>query len=134
MVSGVVIARILGPEALGLWAILQLIPGYAEAFGRLKFDISAVYFLGKKKAQLGEMIFTLNLLALITSSIIIAIFLFKFDWFYSHLFKNSITDMRHLALGILLVIPLQFLNTNYNYIHLTLSKIKRYINVSFSRR
>ena len=47
----VAVARILGPEMIGLWVILLLIPGYAEAYGRLKFDIVAVYFLGKKKAR-----------------------------------------------------------------------------------
>jgi O-antigen/teichoic acid export membrane protein len=43
LITGIVIARKLGPELMGLWAILQLIPGYAEAFGRLKFDVAAIY-------------------------------------------------------------------------------------------
>ena len=48
IITSVIIARKLGPDMRGLFAILLLIPGYAEAFGRLKFDIAAVYFLGKK--------------------------------------------------------------------------------------
>ena len=64
LLMGVAVARILGPEMMGLWVILLLIPGYAEAFGRLKFDIAAVYFLGKKKAKMGEMVFILNFLVL----------------------------------------------------------------------
>jgi len=47
-ITGAIIARTLGPEGFGIWIILQMLPSYAEAFGRLKFDIAAVYFLGKK--------------------------------------------------------------------------------------
>jgi O-antigen/teichoic acid export membrane protein len=126
MLSGVVIARKLGPESLGLWAILQLIPGYAEAFGRFKFDVAAVYFLGKKKAKLGEMIFTLNLLAVATAGLIIIIILFNFDWIYTQLFKNSPVNMNQLATIILAIIPLQFLNTNYSYLHIFREDIKTY--------
>ena len=42
--TSVIIARKLGPEMLGVFVILSLIPSYAESFGRLKFDIAAVYF------------------------------------------------------------------------------------------
>ena len=47
--TSIVIARKLGQELLGVWVIISLIPGYAEAFGRTKFDLAAVYFIGKKK-------------------------------------------------------------------------------------
>ncbi|RZB29747.1 MAG: hypothetical protein SRB1_02027 [Desulfobacteraceae bacterium Eth-SRB1] len=126
MISGVVIARKLGPELLGLWAILQLIPGYAEAFGRFKFDIAAVYFLGQKKTTLGEMVFTLNLLALITGVLIVSVFVWQFEWFYSYLFKNSPVNMRLLAYYTLAIIPLSFLLTNYNYLIIFLEDIKTY--------
>ena len=46
--TSIVIARKLGPELLGIWIIISLIPAYAEAFGRTKFDLAAVYFIGKK--------------------------------------------------------------------------------------
>jgi hypothetical protein len=49
ILTSVIIARKLGAEMLGVFVILSLIPSYAESFGRLKFDIAAVYFLGKKK-------------------------------------------------------------------------------------
>jgi O-antigen/teichoic acid export membrane protein len=126
MLSGIVVARKLGPESLGLWAILQLIPGYAEAFGRFKFDIAAVYFLGKKKVRLGEMIFTLNLLGLTTALLIIIVIIFQFEWLYSQLFTNSPRNMRQLAYYTLAIIPLQFLNTNYSYLHIFREDIKTY--------
>ena len=46
--TSIVIARKLGPDLLGIWIIISLIPAYAEAFGRTKFDLAAVYFIGKK--------------------------------------------------------------------------------------
>jgi len=49
LITGVLIARILGPSALGIFGILSMVPAYAEGFGRIKVDIAAVYFIGKKK-------------------------------------------------------------------------------------
>jgi len=54
IITGAIIARTLGPEGFGIWIILQMLPSYADAFGRLKFDIASVYFLGKKKHGLGN--------------------------------------------------------------------------------
>lgn len=126
LITGIVIARKLGPELMGLWAILQLIPGYAEAFGRLKFDIAAVYFLGKGKTTLGEMVFTLNLLMLITSVLIVSVFVWQFEWFYSVLFKNSSVDMRLLVYYTVAIIPLQFLYMNYVYLNIYREDIRTY--------
>ena len=69
--TSVVIARKLGPEMLGIYVILTLIPLYAESFGRGKFDIAAVYFLGIQKYGMDEMVITLNVLALATSGLIV---------------------------------------------------------------
>ena len=65
--TSVIIARKLGPEVFGVYLILLLIPSYAECFGRLKFDAAAIYFLGKQKYRLSEMVVTLNFFALFTS-------------------------------------------------------------------
>ena len=105
LATGIVIARFLGPTMMGLWVILLLIPGYAEAFGRFKFDIAAVYFLGKRKTSIGEMVFILNILALLTSIILVSLFIWQFDWFYTRLFHGSPVDMRLLTYFILLIIP-----------------------------
>ena len=126
LLMGVAVARILGPEMMGLWVILLLIPGYAEAFGRLKFDIAAVYFLGKKKAKMGEMVFILNFLALLTSLILVSFFLLNFDWFYSQLFHSSQVDMHLPTYIILLIIPLQFIFLNYSYLYIHRENITVY--------
>src|SRR3990172_2172297 len=92
IVSGAIIARVLGPTTMGIWIILLMIPSYAEAFGRLKFDIAAVYFLGKDRHRLGEMTFILNVVALICSTTLIILFCWKIDFFNAYLFKNAIVQ------------------------------------------
>lgn len=124
--TSVVVARKLGPEMMGLWTILLLIPSYAEAFGRLKFDIAAVYFLGKKKVPLGEMTFFLHIIAIVTSLVITIIFIANFSWFYQLLFKKSTINMQELTFGVLLVIPLRMLFSNYVYLLIFKEDIKTY--------
>lgn len=115
LLASVIIARKLGPEMLGVFIILSLIPLYAESFGRLKFDIAAVYFLGKQKYLIGEVLLTLNLLALATSGLIVGVIVWQFDWIYSLLFSKTKYDAITLAHFILLQIPLHFLWMNYSY-------------------
>ena len=110
----------------GLYAILLLIPSYAEALGRIKFDIASVYFLGKKKATIGEMVFLLNFIAIITSAIIILLFLIQYDWIYLKLYQNVKVDMHLLTFTILGIIPLRFISSNYTYILIYLEDIKTY--------
>lgn len=114
--TSVIIARKLGPEMLGVYVILLLIPSYAESFGRMKFDIAAVYFLGKKKYSMGEVVLTLNLLALATSGLIVGLILWQFDWIYGLLFSKTEYNATFLMYFILLQIPLHFLWMNYSYL------------------
>lgn len=116
IVTGVVVARKLGPEAMGIWTILQMVPSYAECFGRLKFDMAAVYYLGKRKYELGEMVFNLNLLAVGMSAVILGLIALKYDWVYGHLFGKSDVDVRGLMAIMMVQIPAQFLYMNYSYL------------------
>jgi len=126
LITSVVVARTLGPSALGLWVILQMILGYAESFGRMKWDIAAVYFLGKKKHEIGDVVFTLNALAIITSLLIIALVLWRFEWLYQVLFAKSEADVRVFMYVILPQIPLQFLSLNYSYLYIFREDVKTY--------
>ncbi len=126
LVTGVIIARMMGPAVLGLWIILQMIPAYAEGFGRVKFDIAAVYFLGKKKYHVGDVVFTLNFIAILTSGVIIGLFLANLDWCYRLLFGNSSADVHLFIYFMLLQIPLQFLYLNYSYLLLYREDVKNY--------
>ncbi len=126
IITGAVIARELGPDLRGLYAIILLIPSYAEAFGRIKFDVASVYFLGKKIIALGEMLFILNLLAIFTSVTLIAIFLWQYDWIYLHLYRNTTVDAHLLTYTVLCLIPLQFISLNYIYIFVFQEDVKSY--------
>lgn len=126
LVTGIIVARVLGPESLGLWAILQLIPSYAESFGRMKFDVAAVYYLGKGKYKIGDVVFTLNVLALITSFTIITIILWQSDWLYHTLFANSRTNVKYLMFLVLPQIPLHFLYMNYSYLFIHREDVNSY--------
>lgn len=126
MLTGIVIARELGPDLMGIWTILLLIPGYAEAAGRTQYDQSAVYFMGKKVADLREITFILHLTALASVIIIGGIFLSQFEWFYHRLFTNIGPDVRILAATIFLVFPLRLVFLNYSYLALAQEDIKGY--------
>jgi O-antigen/teichoic acid export membrane protein len=124
--TSAVIARKLGPDMLGVSTVLFLIPSFAEAFGRMKFDVAAVYFLGKQKYGIGEVVWTLNVLALVTGGLIVAVVLWQFDWLYGLLFSKSSLDARYLLYLVLLGIPLQFLWMNYSYLLLHKDDIVTY--------
>lgn len=126
LITGVIVARKLGPEAMGLWIILQLIPSYAEAFGRMKFDIAAVFFLGKGKYGIGDMTFALNMLAIFTSVAIVIPIVWQFDWFYKILFGKTDAHVESLMYLILLQIPLHFLLMNYTYLYIYREDVKTY--------
>ena len=68
--TGVVIARVLGPEILGSWVLLSIVSAYAEGFGRLKTDIASVYFLGSKKADELEIFFSTTFFAIINKMLV----------------------------------------------------------------
>jgi Membrane protein involved in the export of O-antigen and teichoic acid len=129
LLTGIVIARQLGPEMMGVWTILLLIPGYAEAFGRLQFDQSAVYFIGKKKADIGEITFLLHVVAVVATAIIISIFFVGFDWFYGQLFKNVELDARAFAYAILSLFPLRLIYINYSYLLIAQEDVLAYNSV-----
>lgn len=126
MVTGVIVARKLGPEILGIYVILAMIPTLAESFGRMKFDVAAVYFLGKKKYTEVETLKTLNFMALFTSGLIVSVVLFEFDWLYGLLFAESEYDASGLMVFILLQIPLHFLLMNYSYLIIQKEEVQTY--------
>lgn len=93
-----------------------MIPSYAEAFGRMKFDIAAVYLLGKGKYQVGEVVYTINILAIASSIIIIIPIVWQIDWIYAKLFDVTGPDVKYLIYFVLPQIPLHFLYMNYSYL------------------
>lgn len=126
LLTGVIVARQLGPVSMGLWVILSMIPSYAESFGRLKFDVAAVYYLGKGKYRVGDVVSTLNVLALCSSLCIVLPIIWKLDWIYSKLFANSSVDVKHLIYFVLPQIPLHFLYMNYSYLFIHREDVATY--------
>lgn len=129
LVTSIVIARILGPVDLGIWYILLMIPGYAEAFGRLKLDIASVYFLGKGKYKLGEVYFNLIIISLLSSAVIIILFFWQKNFISINLLKNSLSS-NFLVYLMFAYIPLNFIITNYSYLFLAGDDVKGYNNLS----
>jgi len=126
LVTGILLARFLGPSALGIFGILSMVPAYAEGFGRIKVDIAAVYFIGKKKYLREEVYYNINLIALISSAIIVSIIILNFNFFYEWLFKNEEMDYRAYMFGMLVQIPIHFLYMNLAYFHIANENVKIY--------
>jgi len=124
--TGIVIARELGPEYMGVWTVLLLIPGYAEAFFRLKFEHSSVYFINKKKASFGEVTFLLHCIAVLVSIAVFVIYVVFFEFFYSSVFVNTAGDFRDYALWIFIVFPLRLFYLNYSYLLIAREEIHKY--------
>lgn len=125
LITSIIIARKLGPELLGIWALISLIPSYAEAFGRIKFDLAAVYFIGKKKYKEKEILYHLNGVVLITSIIIVClIFIFK-ENIIQLLFNGDFNNLIYIYV-IIIIIPLNFFCLNYTYILISREDVKSY--------
>lgn len=133
LVTGAVVARKLGPEMLGSWVVLQIIPTYAEAFGRLKTDVASIYFLGKKRYSLGEVVIAINAIALTTSAIYIGVGVWQADWIYHFLFRRSTTDLRPYLYMMLAQVPLLFLYMNYAYLHIAREDVVAYNRMTILR-
>jgi O-antigen/teichoic acid export membrane protein len=123
--TSIVIARKLGPELLGIWVIISFLPGYAEAFGRIKFDLAAVYFIGKKRYTENETLYHLNIVATISATFIITL-IFFFDNYINQLLFNGETNSLTLIYAILPIIPLNFFFLNYSYLLISREDIKYY--------
>jgi len=126
LVTGIIVARTLGPVALGIFTILSLVPSYAEAFGRLKVDVASVYFMGQKTFRREDILFNLNLIALASVGTILAIILWQFGPIYDWLFKNETGNYKTELLVTMIQIPLQFLYLNYAYFHVAEENIYVY--------
>lgn len=126
ILTGVVIARTLGPELLGIWVLLSLVSAYAEGFGRLKTDVSSIYILGSRKARPEEILFSSTFFASTSSLIIVAFLLWQFDNIESLLFRSADVRYNQELMYIVLLIPFEFLLLNLSYFFLALEKVLIY--------
>ena len=118
MVTSLIVAHMLGPYLAGIWIILALIPSYAELLARIKADAAAIFYLGKGIYALGDVIFTLNAIALVTSIVILLPIFIWFDAFKEALFGANTQNIGVLMYIMLMQIPINFLYLNYTYLHI----------------
>lgn len=126
LATGIIVARTLGPAALGVWVILYLVPSYAEALGRLKVDSASVYFIGQKTFRREDILFNINLIGLASAGVVLAVIMWQFDPIYEWLLKNEAGDYKTEFLVLMAQIPLQFLYLNYSYFHIADESIRAY--------
>lgn len=136
LVSSIVVARKLGPELMGIWLILMLIPTLAEAVGRIKMDVASVYFIGKKRVTVGEMSFLLHTMSLLSAGVVILLF-FALRPMIEIWFLKSVLIDDVLIYLVLVKIPLVFIVMNYSYLLISKEDVKSYnmvtlINVVFA--
>ena len=127
ILTGVIVARTLGPNLLGVWVLLSLVSSYAEAFGRIKTDIASVYILGsEKKAKPEEVLFSITFFALITSLLITLVLFWQLELIESILFKNTDLNYKKELICIIFFIPFEFLLHNFSYFYIALENVVFY--------
>ena len=127
--TSVVVARYLGPEGVGLYIILLLIPAYAEAFGRPYFDYSLIYFVGKKKENLSSSLYLVNLMSFIMVIFLSIVFLIYFKEFKAILFSETVVGYASLMTCFFFIFPLRLLYLNYSHAFQAEKKIEKYNNM-----
>ena len=132
ILTGALVARKLGPDLLGVWVLLSLVPSYAEAFGRLKNDVASVYILGSKQEKPQEILFFNNFVALITSLSISLALLWQLDFIDQMLFNQSTSHKYELFL-LICFIPFEFLLLNYSYYFIAQENVSTYNKLNLYR-
>ncbi|HEV2145968.1 MAG TPA: polysaccharide biosynthesis C-terminal domain-containing protein [Longimicrobiaceae bacterium] len=126
LATGVIVARQLGPTSYGLWAILQLIPTYAEAFVRLKVDAAGVYLIGSGRYGVGPVRTMLNRIALGSGLGVVALVAAALGPLSDWLFGAAAGDVRPAILVVALQVPFQFLLLNYTKLLLLREDVRAY--------
>ena len=87
--SAMIIARILGADGQGKYALIILLPNMFYTLFNVGVPASTVYFLGQKEYLL-EDIFKTNLIIAIVLSFVTGILSCLFIYIYQHVFYNHI--------------------------------------------
>jgi O-antigen/teichoic acid export membrane protein len=122
MISGIILARALGPSGRGVYAMVFLVPNMITTFIGLGTASSLIYLLGKKKYALGQIVGYAILMALALGFIGIAVF-----WIIYPIIRPSLKDVSpgFLVLSVT-CIPFMLLNNYFSGILLSLGKAIAY--------
>lgn len=124
--TSILIARKLGLNALGIWAILRLISSYLECFGRLKTEAAVIYFIGKNKYKRDEIFLSSLFINFIMIGILYTFSYFNFENIYTFFFKNSSQDFRFELKFVMGSIIFQFLFVNFTSLFPAIKDFKTY--------
>ncbi len=126
LVTGVIVARKLGVEAVGIWSILLLLPAYSDALIRTKADLAAVFFIGKKRYSDEDILLNLNIIGLGSVVIALGILFYNFEFVYQSLFEGKSQEFKILLQIFSIQIPLQFFFNNYAYFFIGHQRVNIY--------
>lgn len=118
----IILARKLGVEDFGVWGLTILLLGYGEAFGRIKVDLASVFIMSEKKYSPQKIISSVNFITLLSTLIILIIFICFSNLILEILFKESSTKISKSIYIISIVFFLQNYFFNYLYINLALQR------------
>lgn len=130
--TSIIVARELGPEALGLWILLSLFPTYADGFARLKVDVAAIYVLGKGLGTFAEVSGAIHFIALATGGLFALALAAAEPWVMPALFGDAAVSAWTYRL-VLLTIPVNFIATNFSYLMLHREDVAGYNRSTFLR-
>lgn len=128
IITGIIVARILGPPGLGIFIILNTLISYSEAIGRVKVDVASVYFFAKGRYKDQDVLNSINIIAIFAGFMLTGLMLICFDQLYSFLFNNIIGDYYLHLISFIIFIPFHFLSMNYSYYHIAKENVEIYNN------
>jgi len=123
LVTGAIIARVLGPAAMGLWIVLQMIPSYAEALGRVQFDTAACFFINRGTHRFGRVAFAVVTVSMAMAALMIAAYWWQQDLLFRTLLGPAQSTPVLVAMMVA-YIPLRFLGINYSYLLLSRDDVR----------
>ena len=126
LVTGIVVARSLGPSLLGIWVLLNLVTAYGEALGRTKADIAAVYLIASENQNVPDVIVSLHFIAVASYSLLATVVALNISHIDNFLFPDHAGLYTPHVLALLIPMALNFHYLNFLYIQLALHKFNLY--------
>ncbi len=90
--TSIILARVLGPEGKGIYALIVLIPALMLKLGSFGIEAANIYFTGSKRYKINDIASNSLLGSILLSSILIFLFfgVFHLDIFQNYLASNQI--------------------------------------------
>ena len=128
--ASIILARVLGPEGKGIYALIVLIPALMLKLGSLGIEAANVYFTGSKRYEIKDIVSNSLLCGILLGSILILLFfgVFHLDIFKNYLDSNQINPY-YLWIAVLTV-PLSLLSGFLISIFLGAEKITIYNKIN----